>query len=306
MKISTGIIKEPHFVLIYSGDGAGKTTFAAEAPKSIIVGPESGSKRINVARAQGIRTMKDVRNAITWLRNEKHDYKSVGIDSLDWIEPLLWAEVAAADKKESIEDVGGGFQKGYAFALDHWRSFIAQLQDLRANRDMNIITIAHAQVKTVNDPTQLAPYDRYTLKLQDGKTTSAAALWREAVEAVLFIRFEDTIFKIKEKDQKAKATGEGKRVLCTVRHAAWDAKNRLGLPPELPFEKGSAWKTFSEAADASDPDSAEAILSELRGVYSQLKEKDSVSADKIAAAIGVAQGDIEKLKALRENARVLV
>ena len=37
---------------------------------------------------------------------------------------------------------------------------------------------------------------------------------------------------------KNKATG-GKRVLYTTHHACWDAKNRFGLPDEVPFDYAS-------------------------------------------------------------------
>lgn len=306
MQFTTGIIKEPHFVVIYGPDGVGKTTFAAQAPKPIIVGPESGSNRIKTTRARNIATMADVRNAVKWLRNEKHDFKTLALDSLDWIEPLLWAEVCQEQGGVSnIEEVGGGFQKGYTIALQNWSRFIAELKDLRANREMNVIAIAHAQIRTVKDPRHALEYDKFTLKLQDSKSASASALWREAVDAVLFANFEDTIFKANAKDKtnKGKAVDEaGPRKLYTVRHPTYDAKNRLGLPEELPLD----YQAFAEAAEAGEPDSVDAVKKDLAELSMQLEAKDKASFEKMSAAIKAAENDAARLINIRNYARVLV
>jgi hypothetical protein len=300
MKISTGIIREPHFVLLYGADGIGKTTFAAEAPKPIIVGPEGGSSRINVARAMGISTYQDVVNSIRWLRNEKHDYQSVGIDSLDWIEPLLWKHVCEMFKVQSIEDVMGGFGKGYTEAVAQWAKLIEEIKDLRNNRQMNIIAIAHAHTKTVNDPMYPMAYDRHMLKLND----KASAKWREAVDCVLFAAFEDTVFKVNKGDRKAKAddSGGGNRKIFTVRRAAYDAKNRLGLPAELPL----SYSAFAAAADAGTPDSLEAVMADLAALGEIQKVKDMANYEKMIAAVTASANDVNRLIKIRNHTRVLV
>ncbi len=300
MEISTGIIKEPHFVLIYGTDGVGKTTFAAQAPKPIIVGPESGSNRINVSRAKGVHTFDDVTKAIAWLRNEKHDFKSVGIDSLDWIEPLIWNALCVKHNVSTIEEVGGGYGKGYTEALGVWSNMIAQVRDLRANRDMNVIVIAHEQIRAVNDPLQMLPYDRHMLKLNE----KAGAKWREAVEAVLYAGFEDTVFKVNKGDRKAKASDAdgGNRKLFTVRRAAYDAKNRLGLPPVLPL----SYRAFAEAAEIGEPDSADQVKADIQDLVVALKTKDAGTGARMEAAVIAAEGDLTKLINIRNHARVLV
>ena len=299
MEISTGIIREPHFVLLYGVDKVGKTTFAANAPKSIIVGPESGSNRVQTSRAKNINTYSDVISAVQWLRNEKHDFKSVGLDSLDWIEPLLWKELCVKHGVSSIEEVGGGYGKGYTAALDYWSQLISQLKDLREKRGMNVIVIAHSQVKTVNDPLHSLPYDRHMLKLNE----KASAKWREAVDAILFATFEDTIFKVNKGDRKAKATDVGDvRKLFTVRRAAYDAGNRLGLPPELPLD----YQAFADAADLGEPDSLTQVNSDIAELSLALESKDKVSLEKMKTAIKAAESDLTKLINIRNHARVLV
>lgn len=298
MQISTGIIKEPHFVLIYGVDKVGKTSFAAGAPKSIIVGPEAGSKRIDVARFNNIKTYSDVVSAIDWLRNEKHDYKSIGLDSLDWIEPTLWKELCLKHKVDSIEEVGGGYGKGYTLALSHWGDLIAKLKDLREHRQMNIIVIAHSQVRTVNDPMQSLPYDRHMLKLNE----KASAKWREAVDCILFANFEDTVFMVNKGDRRAKASdaGGGNRKIYTIRRAAYDAGNRLGLPPELPL----SWSAFQAAADLGTPDAPEIVEQELIELEKELTKTDPPAAARMKQALVGA--DLAKKLILRNHARTIL
>jgi hypothetical protein len=299
MEISSGIEKFPHFILAYGPDGVGKTTFASEAPKSIILGPESGSRSINVHRFKNVKTWQDIIARIGWLRNEKHDFQSVGIDSLDWIEPLLWQSVCAQYKSDSIEEVLGGYGKGFTIAVNYWSQMIALLQDLRENRNMNIITIAHSQIKTMNDPLHALPYDRHMLKLNE----KASAKWREAVDAVLFCNFEDTVFKVNKGDKKAKVTdGDGgARKLFSVRRAAYDAKNRLGLPASLPL----SYSAFAAAAELGQPDSAEQVKADLAELYEAVKVKDADKAEKMKQAVEQAGADVGRLIKIRNHARVL-
>ncbi len=285
MKISSGIIKEPFFVLIAGVPGIGKTTFAADAPSPVMLGPERGSTRMNTKRFDDINTFDDFVKGIQYLRNEKHDFKSVGIDSLDAIEPLIWQKVCIDYKVKSIEDCGYG--KGYTAALDYWQSVIDSLKDLRKNREMNIICIGHTHIKTINDPLHMTPYDRHVIKLNE----KAAAKWREVVDALLFANYEDQVFKLREKDTKAKATGPGIRKLYTNRHSSWDAKNRLGLPDELPL----SYQAFADAAEVGMPDSLENIMKGLTECLTEFETRDKDMYARMQAGIQKAAGDIPKL-----------
>lgn len=306
MEITSGIEKEPFFVLVYGTEGIGKTGLIAEAPRPIILDPERGSLRYNVARNTKIRSYWDVKNSIAYLRNEKHDFKTLGIDSIDHIEPFIFQETVARDgKAKNIEEVGGGFQKGYVFALDVWREVIEDLRDLRTQRGMNVVCIAHSRVVTANDPTQQLPYDRYTLKLHENKQASAIALWKESVDALLFATYEDVVFKVNSKDKKGKSTGEGVRKLYTTRTSAWDAKNRFGLPSELPFSLGDSWGAFERAAQAGEPDSLEQVKGDIASYVKFFESKDKSIADRISSAVIKADGDLGKLIGIRNGARIL-
>jgi hypothetical protein len=168
------------------------------------------------------------------LQSEKHEFDSVVLDSLDWVEPLIWKAVCGEAKVETIEQAFGGYGKGYVRALDLWRTLFKELSVL--NDKMHVLLIGHAQIKSFQDPELPTAYDRYQLKIND----KAAALVREAADAVLFARFETELVKT---NGKTRAYGEGNRIMYTESRPGWDAKNRFNLPFVLPLD----WMTFGEA-----------------------------------------------------------
>jgi hypothetical protein len=256
-QVTRGVKSRPHFVLLYGVDGVGKSTFGATAPAPIFLGPEDGYGTLDVARFPTPRTWADVKAAVGELAIEAHDYKTLIIDSVDWIEPLVWAHVCRENQAKAIEQVGGGFGKGYVYAREQWQEFIRGLQALR--QKMNIIAIAHAEVKTVHDPHENESYDRYQVKLN----AKAADIWREAVDCVFFANYEVNFSKEKGA-RKAKAFGDGRRIMFTERRPAFDAKNRF----DLPFQMDLSWEAFASAAAKSKPVSATAsddLLELFRG-----------------------------------------
>src|SRR5690606_1915691 len=110
------------------------------------------------------KSFEDITAALDALTNEDHKYKTLVIDTLDWIEPLVWDYVCKQNKPvwSSIEDPGYG--KGYVKANETWReSFISKITKLQDVKQMNVILLAHSQIKTFQDPANSADYDRYQL-----------------------------------------------------------------------------------------------------------------------------------------------
>jgi hypothetical protein len=193
---------------------------------------------LDVARFPQTESIGELFAQLRTLQVEKHDFQTVVLDSLDWIEPLIWKAVCDEGKVENIEQFGGGYAKGYVRALDLWRTLIKELAVL--NQNMHVLLIGHAQIKSFQDPELPTAYDRYQLKIND----KAAALVREAADAVLFARFETEL--VRSQGAKAKVRGEGKRIMYTESRPGFDAKNRFTLPFVMPLD----WKTFGDAIRA--------------------------------------------------------
>ena len=236
---TSGLVREMLSLLVYGVEGVGKTSLAAGAPRPLLIGAENGSAEIGLVRRVSPATFEDVLGVLEDLRTEAHDYQSVVLDSLDWLEPLVWAATCARGGKATIEAFGYG--KGYVEALTEWRMVIKALEGARV-KGLNVILVAHSVCKLWKNPdANQGDYDRYSLKLHE----KAAGLWKEWAKAVLFANFERATVEV---DNRFKGLDTGRRLLHTRMAAAFDAKNRLWLPPEIPL----GWEPLRRAIEAGE------------------------------------------------------
>jgi hypothetical protein len=228
--IITGASTAPPRVLLYGPAGVGKSTFGASAPNPIFLQTEDGADVVGAHRFPLAASYDEIENAIGTLAKEKHDYKTVVLDSLDWLEPLIWQRVCATQKVNSIEEIP--FAKGYKFAKDFWRSFLDGLNHLRKNKNMAVVMLAHSQVKKFEDPSA-EPYDRYQIKLH----ASGADVCMEASDLIGFASYRTSTKQIDGGFGRklTRAVGTGERVLRTAERPAFVAKSRYAIPDELPL-----------------------------------------------------------------------
>jgi len=228
---------KPPRIIMYGPPGVGKTTFAVSAPDPVVVQTEDGLGVLDATAFPLAKSYKEVIEALTALGTEKHEFKTVVINSLDWLENLIWNRVCEAHDVSSIEKLSYG--KGYVEALNYWREFFDYTTALRDHRDMTVIMTAHSQVVRVEDPEHDA-YDAHTLKLHK----RAAAVCEEFSDLIAYatlktmVRKEDKGFG----QQRNRAITTGERVMHLVGTPAYLAKNRYGLPDTLPL----TWQALSE------------------------------------------------------------
>jgi hypothetical protein len=226
------------------------STFASQAPRPIFVQTEDGLDEIPCDRFPLAATYDDVAAALNELRTEQHDYETVVIDSLDWLERLVWDKLCAQYGVNSIEKVDGGYARGYTHALTYWREIIEHLNVLRNARGMAVLLIAHSKVERFEDP-ESSPYDRYSPRLH----RHAAALICEWCDAVLFAtrkfrtQSEDAGFGRKRTIAQAIGKDGGERILRCVGGPSCVAKNRYGIAEELPL----SWAAFMAALSNNHP-----------------------------------------------------
>ena len=228
--------------IVIAGPGkVGKTTFAASAPKAVGILTEDGADAVDASAFPLCSSLQDVYTAMQTLLKEDHDFQTVFLDSLDWLEPLVHAHVCEKFKWDNIEKPGYG--KGFTAAADEWRVLLAGFEALRERRNMAVILIAHDKIKHFDSPLHDG-YDQYVLKLHD----RAAALVQEWADVIGWASHKVTTV---ESDagygaKEVKARGTGQRVLHVEAHPAHPGGNRFGLK-NMPL----SWEAFAAALAAS-------------------------------------------------------
>ncbi len=251
----TGIVSakemyEQQRILVYGVQGIGKTTFGCSFCKPILLRVESGAANINVATfPEVVSDYQDVVDAINALHDD-HPFTTLVVDSLDWLEPILWQRTLDRlnglrdSPYHSIEEVGYG--KGYLEADKEWRNLFSGFDSLVINRGMQIVLIAHSEIKTFTPPDS-DPYDRYQIKLHK----RAFGWCQEWCDNVLFVNYQKTVQKVKDGgpkgESKFRGRGSGQRIIITEERPSHYAKNRWHLPYEISIGTDATWAGFHNA-----------------------------------------------------------
>ena len=222
-------------IMIYGVEGIGKSTFAAGAPAPIFIPTEDGLGSLEVDHFPLATSTTNVLEAIGSLYEGKHKFKTVVIDSLDWLENFLWSEIEATHDAKDL-----AYGKGSIIAAEKWREILTGLNALRNDKGMIVILLAHCTIKRFDSP-ETEPYDRYQPKLQERSN----ALIREWADAVMFANYKTVVTKEDVGFNKtvARGIGSGERLLHCNERPAYMAKNRYSLPDKIPL----TWEAFENA-----------------------------------------------------------
>lgn len=284
----------PHKIVVYGVPGIGKTSFACNAPDPIVIGTEDGSSRYGATETQVAKTIEDIEETLNGLLKIS-EYKSVVVDALDGIESLCDEWVCRERKVKSIEDIGYG--KGTVMANEKFASLVKIFEELRQS-GRNVVLIAHSHVKTVNDPTLTAAYDRHQLKLRE-KNSAKVSEW---ADAVLFATYEMYVKTDNAKSTKGKAYGDGKRVVYTERRPAWDAKNRDGLPLCMEL----SWAAYEQALNRPGPEIAQGLRDEALFLIDSFSERDPGLSEVMKKTVLDAGQNVERLREISNRIKMRI
>lgn len=281
-RIVIGGKKLPPRIVFYGPPKVGKSTFASESPAPVFVGTEDGVDNIPVPQYPRATSWPELLENVREIANEKHEYKSIVIDTLNGAAELASQHVC---QKVFAGDWGpkgfASFGQGWAATSEEMRQLQSILDACRA-RGMYVILLAHTGLTTVRNPIQ-GEYSKFAPDV-DRRVWARFQGW---ADMILRADFDYTVITRRE-GTKGQAIGTSQRVIFAVGSAAEDAGCRVGyeLPEKLPL----SWEAFQLALGGTA-----SLADEARTLWPALTSEEQ---SKALGFLGIASiNDIGKAQA---------
>ena len=230
MQIITGKIVSAQKVVVYGPEGIGKSTLASKFPRPVFIDTEGSTKHMDVPRTPTPSSWTMVVEQVKYVKSNPTMCDTLVIDTADWSERMCIEHLCARDQKDGIE--GWGYGKGYTYLAEEFGRLLDALTEL-IELNINVVFVAHAQIRKFEQPDEIGAFDRWEMKLQ----RKTAPMLKEWADMVLFCNYKTFVINVDGQGAekgKNKVQG-GKRVIYTTHHPCWDAKNRHNLPEEIPM-----------------------------------------------------------------------
>ena len=281
-KITGGVVSAPLKVVLYGVEGIGKSSFAARFPQPVFIDTEGGTGRLDVQRLPAPDSWQMLLDEAAAAAAGQVPCQTLVLDTADWAEKLCMAGVCDRFKVKGIEDIGYG--KGYTYVKEDFARLLDALDKVAA-AGRHVVVVAHAAVARFEQPDAVGSYDRWVMKT----SKQVAPLLREWCDMLLFANYKTVVEKSGTgPSAKNKASG-GRRVLYTTHNACWDAKNRFGLPDEVPFDYESIRAIVESCSSEARPRAGELArpqaVTERAAAPSASRERNSEGAAGAAVQI---------------------
>ena len=241
MNITRGKVPCAKRILIYGPEGIGKTTLAAKFPDPVFIDTEGSTNNMDVARFDPPSSWQMLLSEVQYVIDHPEVCKTLVIDTADWAEKLEIEDLCKKKGWDGLE--GAGWGKGYQYSAEEFGKLLNKLNET-INKGVHVVMTAHAWLRKVELPEEMGAYDHWEMKT----TKKVAPMIKEWADAVLFLNYKVNVINIDNQGAakgKNKAQG-GRRVIHANHTPFWDAKNRYGMPDELPLEYESIAPLFAD------------------------------------------------------------
>lgn len=226
----------PPIITICGDAGTGKTSLAATFPNPVVIRTEDGLKSIPRDKRPDAfplcRNADDLWEQLLWLGQEKHDYKTLIVDSVSRAEELFVADCLRKDgKAKTINTAMGGYGAGRQYVANQHSRLRKMAGRIADKCGMAVIFISHADIETMRLP-DVDDYQRYSLRLMKDSLPP----YVDDVDMVAFVRLTAALRGGDGDRKKVISTGD-REVICHA-SAASVSKNRYGIQEPLDFVLG--------------------------------------------------------------------
>ena len=237
-------------IVLYSPEGAGKTSFAANFNDPTFAMSENETGLLHLM-SKGLigpvdyfpefKSWDDVTGATVEMVESAERPRTFVLDTVGGVQNLLIDHICREKYGGQMDRKGFlNYQEGWDAMTPIWRKWIADLERLR-NKGTTVVLLSHCEPVNFKNP-EGADYHRYQADLHP-------KLWapiKKFADLVVFLNFFTAVAG-GDVAKGTKGTGQGgsTRVYNFERTAAFDAKNRHNLPASMPG-RGSHAKDFAE------------------------------------------------------------
>ena len=254
-EISTQAKPRPMAAIVYGSPGTGKTSLGAAIPNRVFLidAKEDGINTLKASRLVDadipvlppVDSWEDTLAVLKQLATNEHPYKALVLDTLGGLERLCHDYICRIHFRGDWGEKGfAGYQRGYEVALPEWRLLLNALDDCR-DAGMSVMCLTHSVVAPFKNP-EGEDYDRFVPDMHR-KTWTLTHRW---ADMVLFLNY---YVEVTTDGQRPKGRGGQNRIAYTEYHAAYEAKNRSGLPSEIDMGASGkeAWNNLKSAIEAA-------------------------------------------------------
>ena len=206
-------------LILYGSAGSGKTTLASKLESPILLDIEGGANFLDCPRTPQITSLDEFYSILIDLGRNRDttykDYKTIVIDSADWLVRLIVEKAAGIDINNidmTLNKSNGGYGNGKLVLENEIKTRLLPFLSKLNLKGYGICLVAHSDQKILLD--------------SEGVKTETITPKIDVNTMTTFVEWSDFVYYLKKKD-------DGERTLLLDSDGIALAKNRVGLSGEV-------------------------------------------------------------------------